>query len=503
MPQRSDQKKWVNHWGPAVLVCVALLLLRSWFFLAWEESYFNSDQAIVGLMAKHLAEGRARPLFFYGQEYMLAVEAWVAAPFIALLGPTVMALRGALVALNLATGLLLLKLLVRDAELRLWAAVAASSPFWIAPVVTSSRLVEAQGGNIEPFLWVLVLWMVRRRPLALGACLAIAFLNREFSMYALPMLAAAHVLESRHQIRAVVIDWVSAIISFAIVFTGVQALKPYADLFGPGTAGQPADTGGQDTFALAVQRVHWDPGELGQRFRALVGDFIPAAFGFQRITPTTLGMASDVPVGWARLAPLAAALAALALILIVAESRRIVSDRRSWLFPLYLIGIGAIAAGTYALTRPISPFTMRYGLLVLYVPIGLAAIMLHANRRPLTRRVAAIALLLLALCSVTDHVRVLARAVAVPPPAPMREIETRLEARGVTIAFADYWRAYILTYLSGETIKVVSTDFERIREYKAIAGRKVNGVDPTGVVIQREPCDTGGEKVAGWWLCDW
>ncbi len=169
----------------------------------------------------------------------------------------------------------------------------------------------------------------------------------------------------------------------------------------------------------------------------------------------------------------------------------------------YLIGIGAIAAGTYALTRPISPFTMRYGLLVLYVPIGLAAIMLHANRRPLTRRVAAIALLLLALCSVTDHVRVLARAVAVPPPAPMREIETRLEARGVTIAFADYWRAYILTYLSGETIKVVSTDFERIREYKAIAGRKVNGVDPTGVVIQREPCDTGGEKVAGWWLCDW
>ncbi len=111
MPQRSDQKKWVNHWGPAVLVCVALLLLRSWFFLAWEESYFNSDQAIVGLMAKHLAEGRARPLFFYGQEYMLAVEAWVAAPFIALLGPTVMALRGALVALNLATGLLLLKLL--------------------------------------------------------------------------------------------------------------------------------------------------------------------------------------------------------------------------------------------------------------------------------------------------------------------------------------------------------------------------------------------------------
>src|SRR5262245_23477487 len=66
----------------AITVCVTLLLLRSWFFLAWEESYFHSDQAVIGLMAKHLAEGRSFPLFFYGQEYMLGVESWWAAPFI-------------------------------------------------------------------------------------------------------------------------------------------------------------------------------------------------------------------------------------------------------------------------------------------------------------------------------------------------------------------------------------------------------------------------------------
>ena len=82
-----------GDWRVAVVLCVALLGLRSWFFLAWEESYFDSDQAIVGLMAKHLAEGRAKPLFFYGQEYMLAVEAWVSAPFIALFGTSVAALR--------------------------------------------------------------------------------------------------------------------------------------------------------------------------------------------------------------------------------------------------------------------------------------------------------------------------------------------------------------------------------------------------------------------------
>ena len=74
----------------AAAVLIAAVLLRSWFFLSYDESYFDSDQAIVGLMAKHLVEGRARPLFFYGQEYMLAVEAWAMAPVFALLGPTVL-----------------------------------------------------------------------------------------------------------------------------------------------------------------------------------------------------------------------------------------------------------------------------------------------------------------------------------------------------------------------------------------------------------------------------
>src|SRR4026208_1518107 len=123
MPQPTRVQKWLGDWRVAFVVCIALLLLRSWCFLAWEESYFDSDQAIVGLMAKHLAEGRAKPLFFYGQEYMLAVEACGSAPFLALFGPSVAARRAALVALNLATGLLLLRLLVTDAQLGIWSAV--------------------------------------------------------------------------------------------------------------------------------------------------------------------------------------------------------------------------------------------------------------------------------------------------------------------------------------------------------------------------------------------
>ena len=105
MPQAVGEPK------PRALVVVALLLaaiaLRSWFFLAYDESYFDSDQAIVGLMAKHLSEGRAFPLFFYGQEYMLGVESWLMAPVFAVLGPTVFALRLTLVLINAVAAVIL------------------------------------------------------------------------------------------------------------------------------------------------------------------------------------------------------------------------------------------------------------------------------------------------------------------------------------------------------------------------------------------------------------
>jgi len=39
---------------------------------------FNSDQAIVGLMARHILNGE-RPIFFYGQAYMGSLDAWLVA----------------------------------------------------------------------------------------------------------------------------------------------------------------------------------------------------------------------------------------------------------------------------------------------------------------------------------------------------------------------------------------------------------------------------------------
>ncbi|KXK58210.1 hypothetical protein AWW66_31080 [Micromonospora rosaria] len=53
----------------------------------------NSDEATMGLAALHIAQGREFPAFFYGQAYMGTLEAWLAAPVLALTGPSVPGLR--------------------------------------------------------------------------------------------------------------------------------------------------------------------------------------------------------------------------------------------------------------------------------------------------------------------------------------------------------------------------------------------------------------------------
>src|SRR4030095_7389773 len=111
----------------AIGIAIVMVIARSAVFLAWEHADFDSDQAVVGLMAKHIGEGRALPVFFYGQQYMLAVEAWLAAPLLAIFGPSVAALKMPLLFVNIATAALLIRVLHRDGGLEPWAAVMAAS----------------------------------------------------------------------------------------------------------------------------------------------------------------------------------------------------------------------------------------------------------------------------------------------------------------------------------------------------------------------------------------
>jgi 4-amino-4-deoxy-L-arabinose transferase-like glycosyltransferase len=75
-----------------VIILSVGIALRAYFLFnyelidAKEHVIFLSDEGIVGLMAKHIASGTDFPLFFYGQNYLGAFEAYVAALLFSVFG---------------------------------------------------------------------------------------------------------------------------------------------------------------------------------------------------------------------------------------------------------------------------------------------------------------------------------------------------------------------------------------------------------------------------------
>ncbi|MFF0370563.1 ArnT family glycosyltransferase [Micromonospora sp. NPDC005087] len=59
----------------------------------------NSDEATFGLAALHIGQGSERPVFLYGQHYMGMLESYLAAPLVALTGPSWPVLRLPMLAL--------------------------------------------------------------------------------------------------------------------------------------------------------------------------------------------------------------------------------------------------------------------------------------------------------------------------------------------------------------------------------------------------------------------
>lgn len=75
-----------------MLTTALIALIARVLLLATDSVSFHSDEAIVGLMARHILFGE-RPVFFYGQAYMGSLDAWLIAGGFALLGESVMTIR--------------------------------------------------------------------------------------------------------------------------------------------------------------------------------------------------------------------------------------------------------------------------------------------------------------------------------------------------------------------------------------------------------------------------
>jgi hypothetical protein len=476
-----------------VAAAVALVLFRSAVPLLCE-TLFDSDQAIVGLMGKHLAEFQSIPLFFYGQHYMLGVQAWMAAPFFWLGGATVTMLRLPLVIVNAGVAAAFV-VLFSGLGMRPRLALVAALPFVATVPVISVELLSTPGASVEPFAYLLLLWCLRRRPAAFGAVLGVGTLHREFTLLALP----AFLLAEWHERRSWSLGGAArAAAGFAAVWVVVGMAKQHPEVFGP-----PGDNRPAGSLVLGAQTVlswlsfRWAP--YAERLREAVSWGLRDMFGLRShplngySIPSALSEGSVV-AALAFGTGLAVAIARLLRLMTRRQHRRADGAR---LF-LYLGAVGVETVLVYGLNGGItigSSPVMRYLLFALLLPTSVLGWYFLADDSPRWRSAVAVAIVVWAGSNVFDNARLQWEFVRRPPPNPHRVLADYLVGHGIRYAYADYWDSYVVTFLTQERVLVASTTKVRLESHQRLVEREAWHA----VTIRREPCQ-GAIRFTGWCL---
>lgn len=472
----------------AMLVLVGAVALTVWRSVTpLVEQQLNSDEALVGLMAKHLLEGRAFPLHLYSLPHMLGIGSWIAALFFAIGGATVAMLKLPLVLINVTIAWLLVDRLQRDAHLRALPALVAALPFILAPPILShAHYLDAAGGSPEPLLFVLLLWVLRERPLAFGIVLGIGVLNRPFVAYGAAALVIVQCWDRSILQRRVWRGWIVATIAAVAIWDLNASLRAWSSPRGPGTV---FDGNLPDTVAANTGFVCFDPSAV------LTGTW---TFGSE-VLPYMLGASQPMPTLPFIVLLVVAAIGARWLWLARTRGAGEVATRYG--FPVYLIVVGVVSAEVYVAARCgiVDVQTLRYALLTPFAIVGVLAILCSLEPSRSARRLVAGAVCVWAAVQFVQHTQLLAAALAHGATSPRRDLARYLEAHDVRYAWADYWDSLTLTFLTGERVIVASEGVVRIETYQ----RQVSAAGQEAVRIRQVPCVRGGVEAVPriYWVC--
>jgi hypothetical protein len=495
-----------------------LVILRSAIFVFWPGSHFDSDQGVTGLMAKHLSELRAFPVFWYGQTYMLGVEAWLAAPLMALAGASVTALKLPLLAMNVAIALLLFRGLTTDAGLDELRAALATLFFVLAAPITAAHYLTANGGNVEPCFYVLLLWTLRRRPVWFGVVLGTGFLNREFTIYGAAALVTLDAVRRTLLTRAAARRYATAFGAAVMVWVGFLILRHFSSAAGPGTSTADLSTNlaGNNLLQIA-ERLCLDPQAIAAGAGRLFTLHWPELFGLERQPLTDFGIESVVQQGLPLSAWLLVPAFGIPAFRLVASrvSRRVptadgprptsaeatagkpTSDLG---FCAFLILVAAFSLVGYLVGRCglIDFHTMRYELLSVLGAVGLAGWYLRVERSRAIGSVWALSCAAIFAISIVGHGRLLAEYAAGRQPIALKqELIRELEARNIRYAYADYWTAYYVSFMTRERIIVASDEVMKVKSHN----RLVDAHRGEAIRISRRPCPGGQQITSAFWSC--
>jgi len=135
-----------------LIVCFIILLaaVLSYTYLIYPAEHFDADEAIVGLMARHVRNGHL-PAYFYGQGYMGSLEAIIAAGYFVAFGSSVFTLKLAPLTFYI------LFLILQYRLIRNFGGVGIALITLAITVVFSETMIlwstKARGGFTETLFW--------------------------------------------------------------------------------------------------------------------------------------------------------------------------------------------------------------------------------------------------------------------------------------------------------------------------------------------------------------
>lgn len=186
-------------WSASLALAVLAFLVPRLLYIARGE--LSGDEAVFGLMALEIGRGESYPLYCWGAHYASALVSYMAAPLIALFGPTPFALRLAVIPWGIAQ--VLLTAFVFRRRFGMMEGILAAFAIAVALPDVMTFSVMAHGGYPETYflglaIWVLALAMQERPTCAraagigilAGASFAILWLGIPFIIAAAVLLAA-------------------------------------------------------------------------------------------------------------------------------------------------------------------------------------------------------------------------------------------------------------------------------------------------------------------------